>query len=324
MAEQDFNINIRTLADLTGIKLTQQQLEALQKAAAEGNQKAIQALKQLTDAQNQAQGNLGLAGSAIGLGTITSLLTGAISKWKEFNAEQDKWVEGMINAAEKARELGDSIVDMQDKARSAARLGVEPLYQSFIRLQQEIIRLKTEQGLLNLPTQGEEWKKLAKDIAIVEGQLKGVTRELQEQSKEADKAAAKKQKDAESFLKNAITSSSEQTQAVLANEDAARRARERGDAQSAAMHQQAAEERKASLTAEQRAEYEALSKPVRLGRTAGPGESQEIIDEMARQQINFQRQLKGEAPLPGRGEMSNQDLIDAINQLRNELVGIWR
>ncbi len=54
MAGQDFNINIRTLADLTGIKLTQEQLNALQTAAANGNKQAIAALKQLTAAEKEA------------------------------------------------------------------------------------------------------------------------------------------------------------------------------------------------------------------------------------------------------------------------------
>src|SRR5215471_14155174 len=55
MADQDFRINIVTLADLTGIKLTQAELDALQKAAAEGNQDAIDALKKLRDAQKDAE-----------------------------------------------------------------------------------------------------------------------------------------------------------------------------------------------------------------------------------------------------------------------------
>ncbi len=55
MADQDFKINIVTLTDLTGIKLTQQQLEALQTAAANGNKQAIDALKKLSSAQKEAQ-----------------------------------------------------------------------------------------------------------------------------------------------------------------------------------------------------------------------------------------------------------------------------
>jgi hypothetical protein len=117
MADQDFNINIRTLADLTGIKLTQAQLDALQTSAAEGNAKAAQALTQLSNAQKQAQETsiAGLSGTAVGVGTIISLVTGAISKWKAFNDEQDRWVEGMIKAEEKARALGESIIATQDE-----------------------------------------------------------------------------------------------------------------------------------------------------------------------------------------------------------------
>ncbi len=55
MADQDFKINIVTLADLTGIKLTQEQLTALQTAAANGNKQAIAALKQLQTAEKEAE-----------------------------------------------------------------------------------------------------------------------------------------------------------------------------------------------------------------------------------------------------------------------------
>ncbi len=55
MADQDFKINIVTLADLTGIRLTQQQLNALQTSAAAGNKQSIAALKQLTAAQKEAE-----------------------------------------------------------------------------------------------------------------------------------------------------------------------------------------------------------------------------------------------------------------------------
>ncbi len=55
MADQDFKINIVTIADTTGIKLTQQQLEALQTAAANGNKQAIDALKKVELAQRGAE-----------------------------------------------------------------------------------------------------------------------------------------------------------------------------------------------------------------------------------------------------------------------------
>ena len=55
MADQDFKINIVTTADTTGIKLTQQQLDALQTAAANGNKQAIAALNKLSTAQKEAE-----------------------------------------------------------------------------------------------------------------------------------------------------------------------------------------------------------------------------------------------------------------------------
>ncbi len=54
MADQDFKINIVTLADLTGIKLTREQLTALQTAAAAGNKDAISALAAVSAAQRGA------------------------------------------------------------------------------------------------------------------------------------------------------------------------------------------------------------------------------------------------------------------------------
>jgi len=50
MADQDFKINIVTLADLTGIKLTQQGMDAIYAAAAAGNKDAIAALDKLQKA----------------------------------------------------------------------------------------------------------------------------------------------------------------------------------------------------------------------------------------------------------------------------------
>src|SRR5215472_12458927 len=55
MADQDFKINIVTLADLTGIKLTQEGMDAIYSAAAAGNQEAIDALKKLEGAYKSAQ-----------------------------------------------------------------------------------------------------------------------------------------------------------------------------------------------------------------------------------------------------------------------------
>lgn len=260
MAAQDFDINIRTLADTTGIKLTQAQLDALQTAAAAGNQKAIGALKQLSDAQRQAEAtaSVGLTGTAAGVGTIISLVTVAISKWKAFNDELDKQVEGMLRAEEKMRALGESILDMQDAMISQRRTATEPLEQSFVRLQQEIIKLKTEQSLLDLPTQGEEWKKLNAQIKVNESALHGVTTAMQKQKDEADKLAKANEKAQEKerierkeFELKALSTSDVNVQRVLMNEAAARRTGDQMFSKSAADFER-------GLGPEQRAELEQL------------------------------------------------------------------
>ncbi len=74
MADVDFNINIRTIADTTGIKLTQQGLDALKVAALQGNQQAITSLQQLTNAQKGAA--VAGAGNAAELGRLVGTFTG--------------------------------------------------------------------------------------------------------------------------------------------------------------------------------------------------------------------------------------------------------
>ncbi len=286
MADQDFNIKVVTTADTSGLVKTREEIqrvrEAAEKARQDAGAKALfarEAAAPLT-APNQAAENAGLAGTAIGLGTIVTLLTTGIRQWKAFNAEQDRWVDGAIKAAEKARELGESILEIQDKARNAARVGVEPLYESFIRLQQEIIRLKTEQSLLNLPGQGEEWKKLNAEVSADQALLRGVTSELQKQAAEREKAAEKKAREEESFIKGAVETASPQVQLTLQKEAAARAASEAGQGAAADMFTRSAEALKRGMTAGQREEYEGLS--------------------------------------------GSKGVIDAIADLKRELVGIWR
>jgi hypothetical protein len=180
MADQDFQINIRTIADTTGIRLTQQQLGALQTAAIQGNQRAITALNQLKSAANEVASSFGFgfSGAALGIGAAVTGVGILIRKIVEFNAEQDRMIEKMIQAQEKQRELGNAIIETQDKLISQRRTGVEPLEQSYVRLSQELVNLKTQQSLLNLPSQAEEWKKLQEQIQDVENQIKGVTDKL--------------------------------------------------------------------------------------------------------------------------------------------------
>lgn len=176
MADQDFRINIRTIADTTGIQLTRQQLTALQTAARQGNAEAISALNKLKGAASDA--SVGFGGLATGFGTMIALATSGVNKWRAFNDELDRSVDLAIKAEAKMRELGEAIIETQDKMISQRRTATEPLADSYVRLQQELISLQTQQSLLDLPTQAEEWNKLQKQIQDVSNELKGVTDKL--------------------------------------------------------------------------------------------------------------------------------------------------
>src|SRR5882724_647265 len=104
MADQDFNIKVVTTADITGLKQTRAEMEALRQQAEKVRQDAgstaffarVDAAAAAKAASVAPVGGVvgGISGTAIGLGTIISLLTVGISKMRAFNAEQDRWVEG--------------------------------------------------------------------------------------------------------------------------------------------------------------------------------------------------------------------------------------
>ncbi len=333
MADQDFNIKVVTTADTTGLRQTREEIERVRQAAEKVRQdagaKALFAREAAIApiAPTQAGANAGITGTAIGLGTIVTLLTASLSKWREFNAEQDKWVDGMIKSQEKSRELGLAVADMLDAMKSAERIDTEPLQVSFDRLKQKVVELKEEMKLAFASGEYEDVKRYASALGVVESQLHRVTSALDQKAKASAKAAEEAEKDAEAsareaqdFMTKAVATSSAQTKAILANEEQARQARERGDEKQADQFQKTAEQLKKSATPEQISEYEGLNQPVRLGPKAGPGESQSAIDDIARNQINFQRQLKGEPPLPTGAPQGNQGLIDAIHELRD----LWK
>jgi hypothetical protein len=249
---QDFNINIRTLADLTGIKITEQQLRALQHAAIDGNKQAIGALKQLSDAQKEAQGGLGagLTGSAIGVGTIVSLVTVAINRWKAFNDEQDRWFEGMTKAREKAYELGLSVADMLEAMKSAERIETEPLQVSFDRLTQKVGELKTEMQLAFSAGAYD-----ASALGVVESQLNRVTSGLNQEAEAAKRATEAAQSELEKRVPGLkqpdIKQADAQVQAILKNEQAAAAARAAGNEKDAEMFQKSADKYKESATPQQ-------------------------------------------------------------------------
>ncbi len=200
MADQDFNIKVVTTADTKGLRQVGEQMDAIRKRQAEAEAKwakspinprnqvaagggGIAALGGGPTPPTGSGTSGGLTGTAVGLGTIVTLLTTGLNKWKEFNAEQDRLVDGMIKAEGELRKLGEAIVEMQDKAISARRDSTEPLEQSFIRLQQEIIKLKAEQSLLSLPTQGKEWDDLQKKINETQSALEKVRQEAEKAGK---------------------------------------------------------------------------------------------------------------------------------------------
>lgn len=186
MADQDFKINIRTVADTTGIQLTRQQLSALQLAAKQGNAEAIAAMQKLKAAQQEVSGSLGggLSGTALGIGTIITLLTGAISKWKQFSDEQDKIIEKMFEATAKMREEALAVAAIKDLDFSEELIkqadSVEQLEANFGRLTGKIATLKGEQDALDPLTEAKEWKELRTEINAYESQLKSVQSTLQQ------------------------------------------------------------------------------------------------------------------------------------------------
>src|SRR6476619_678849 len=99
MADQDFNIKVVTTADTTGLRQTSAEMDAVKRKAEDF---ASVTAKQVADAEAKwaksalnpanaggggaappvAGGGAGLAGTAAGIGTIVTLLTFAVNKWK--------------------------------------------------------------------------------------------------------------------------------------------------------------------------------------------------------------------------------------------------
>ncbi len=115
MADQDFKINIVTLADLSGIKITQQQLDALNNAAQSGNKQAIARLKELTQAQRDADRQAYQAGvgirTVVAAGTIAAgykfvaSLHEAVANIEKMSQELDKQGAQMVSNAQKFAEM---------------------------------------------------------------------------------------------------------------------------------------------------------------------------------------------------------------------------
>lgn len=267
MADQDFNIKVITTADTTGLKQTRAEMEALRQQAEKIKQDAGAAALfarvppgGTPPVPPGAGAGTGLTGTALGIGTIITLLTASISKVKQWNDEQDRMVESMLKAQAQMAALGEEILDMQDKARNAARVATEPLEQSFIRLQQEIIRVKTEMSGLLDAGEFEDWKKLNAELGVSQHQLDGVTSALQRQDAAAKKAAQTELEKRVPGLgaKPEIQEADAQTQRILQNEQAAATARAEGRDKDAEMFEKSAEQYKSSATPKQLADLQRI------------------------------------------------------------------
>ncbi len=153
MADVDFNINIRTIADTTGIKLTQQGLDALKVAALQGNQQAIASLQQLTNAQKGAA--TAGAGNAAELGRLIGTFTGVgiaggvlalVNGLKQASAEivkiadeLDKQGEMLVKHAQAQGEAARHATDQGDilKISSATLKDIESTQKTFNELSQK-------------------------------------------------------------------------------------------------------------------------------------------------------------------------------------------
>jgi hypothetical protein len=129
MADQDFKINIVTLADLTGIKLTQQQLTALQTAAAAGNKDAIEALRKLSDAQKKAaeearkaqqeftQGIRAAAGYGLIIGgAVAKAINDVAAGQEKVTKELDKQFESLVKNVQQWNKLAQAATTPSDLA----------------------------------------------------------------------------------------------------------------------------------------------------------------------------------------------------------------
>ncbi len=245
MADQDFNIKVVTTADTTGIRQTSAELDKLKQQQATFAETARRQAAAAAAKPGPVSETAGVTGTAVGLGTIVTLLTASLSKWKQFNDEQDKWVEGMIKSQEKSRELGLAVADMLDAMKSAERIETEPLENSFDRLKAKAISLKTEMNIAFGLNEYEDVKKIAGALGIVESQLNRVTSALQRQSEEANKSGPKQLAE----QAKAYGEASPQAKAILENEKRAREARAAGDEKSADQFQKSADQYRKSASA---------------------------------------------------------------------------
>jgi hypothetical protein len=226
MADQDFKINIVTLADLTGIKLTQQQLNALQTAAAAGNKQAIDALKKLSTAQKEAESAAKAqetalihgtrAAAAYGLiigGSVAAAINQFADEQNKVTKELEKQGEQLVTNIQEWSKLSEAATSM-DQLATAAQKPVEAigaLKQKFNEANNESLSLKeTVEDLIvkfvtwtpfspgpNKALHDELTRGLGQDLALAqENAARNIKRGLDEQRdahEDIDKVIAREQ-----------------------------------------------------------------------------------------------------------------------------------
>ncbi len=364
MADQDFNIKVVTTADTRGIQQVDAGFDKIAKRQAEAEAKwarspinpknqgggGIAALGggPTPTTPSTGSGDAGFTGTAVGIGTIITLLTSAVNKWKAFNDEQDKWADGMIKAAEKSRVLGLEVADMLDAMKSAERIDTEPLQVSFRRLTQRVTELKTELHLAFGTGNYDDVKKYAAALAVVEAQLNRVTAAIEkaasakrefessafeaqakEQEKAGDKAEAKESRRIEEGLKRGIPLKELQEQTPVdllkkRHDELADIARSRGITEA---------ERKAAYDAAQKMEPDIAEKERKAQEDAAAKEAKRMEDRMQglpegltpQETLDYFKTGKGAAPKTTSGATGDsKEVVTAIDRLGDKFDRYWQ
>ncbi len=239
----------------------------------------------------------------------------------------------LIEMNARAIELGRTFEKSFEKRQA------ESLADAIAEIGSEMAKAKNEQDALTgamLRTKGgiDRYNELAQTIANLTRQtdlLTAADAKRQRQAEASAKAAEKEASEKRKFQESALETSSPQAKAILAQEEAAKRARAQGDEISAAQFEKSAEAFKRGATPEQLAEAEQLSKAAtggeaRPGRKAGVGESQELVDQIERNRIAAEKQ-RVEQGTGGPSKTGNEAIaarLDEMIRIQREQIGIWR
>jgi hypothetical protein len=305
MADKDFEIKVRTTADTSGIKETEAGLDRITRRQAEAAAKW--AASPLNPANRPVTAGGGIAalggaapapaaaarvseaglfgGLAAGLtaGAVTAAFTAVISGVQKLNEELDKQADMAIKTMERVRELQEAFRESTEWAEKFGRIRRLPLTDEIKSLEYELIRLKTEQSLVNQSTEDgvRSAIKYQQQIDSVTAALEGAKKKEKDlKDEQAKRHAAERERafvEEPKFLTRAFVSATPQARAILEQEAAARKAQAEGDSRSADLFRKSEEAFKRGATPEQRAEAEQLAPHLT-----------EILNELKKQTLQWQ------------------------------------